>query len=87
MTSVIEHFSGNNGASRWCILVGKQKHNAQWPNYILTRLAVLVSLKSHRCRHVTIHHSLQLKILQNISVVKIYLIEKTLSLKSINHER
>ena len=28
---VTEHFSGKNGASRWSILVGKQKHNVQRP--------------------------------------------------------
>ena len=28
-----EHFSGKNGALRWSILVGKQKHNVQKPNY------------------------------------------------------
>ena len=27
-----EHFSGKNGALRWSILVGKQKHNVQKPN-------------------------------------------------------
>ena len=27
----IEHFSGKNGALRWSILVGKQKHNVQRP--------------------------------------------------------
>ena len=26
-----EHFSGKNGALRWSILVGKQKHNVQKP--------------------------------------------------------
>ena len=26
-----EHFSGKNGALRWSILVGKQKHNEQKP--------------------------------------------------------
>ena len=29
---VTEHFSGKNGASRWSILVEKQKHNIQRPN-------------------------------------------------------
>ena len=31
MTSLgeTEHFSGKNGALRWSILVGKQKHNVQ----------------------------------------------------------
>ena len=28
---VTEHFSGKNGALRWSILVGKQKHNVQKP--------------------------------------------------------
>ena len=28
---VTEHFSGKNGALRWSILVGKQKHNVQRP--------------------------------------------------------
>ena len=28
-----EHFSGKNGALRWRILVGKQKHNVQKPNF------------------------------------------------------
>ena len=37
-----EHFSGKNGALRWSIIVGKQKHNVQKPNYtsgfsVLTR--------------------------------------------------
>ena len=27
-----EHFSGKNGALRWSILVGKQKHNVQKPS-------------------------------------------------------
>ena len=27
-----EHFSGKNGALRWNILVGKQKHNVQKPS-------------------------------------------------------
>ena len=27
-----EHFSRKNGALRWSILVGKQKHNVQKPN-------------------------------------------------------
>ena len=26
-----EHFRGKNGALRWTILVGKQKHNVQKP--------------------------------------------------------
>ena len=26
-----KHFSGKNGALRWSILVGKQKHNVQKP--------------------------------------------------------
>ena len=30
---VTEHFSGENGASRWSILVGKQKHNVQRPTH------------------------------------------------------
>ena len=29
---VTEHFSGKNGALRWSILVGKQKHNVQRPS-------------------------------------------------------
>ena len=28
-----EHFSGKNGALRWSILVGKQKHNVQKPSF------------------------------------------------------
>ena len=28
-----EHFSGENGALRWSILVGKQKHNVQKPSH------------------------------------------------------
>ena len=28
-----EHFSGKNGALRWSILVGKQKHNVQKPRH------------------------------------------------------
>ena len=28
-----EHFSGKNGALRWSILVGKQKHNGQKPTH------------------------------------------------------
>ena len=35
-----EHFSGKNGALRWSILVGKQKHNVQKP--INFRSAMLV---------------------------------------------
>ena len=30
-----EHFSGKNGALRWTILEGKQKHNVQKPNHML----------------------------------------------------
>ncbi len=30
-----EHFSGKNGALRWSILVGKQKHNVQKPTRAL----------------------------------------------------
>ena len=33
-----ENFSGKNGALRWSILVGKQKHNVQKPIYLLTPL-------------------------------------------------
>ena len=74
MISVFEHFTWKNGALRWSLFVGKQKHNVQWPNsYTSRRSSVLVS---HRCRHVTIHHSLQLKILHNICVVKIYIYYK-----------
>ena len=29
-----EHFSGKNGALRWSILVGKQKHNVQKPTAV-----------------------------------------------------
>ena len=29
-----EHFSGKNGALRWSILVGKQKHNVQKPVFV-----------------------------------------------------
>ena len=32
-----EHFSGKNGALRWSILVGKQKHNVQKPSHRETR--------------------------------------------------
>ena len=32
-----EHFSAKNGALRWSILVGKQKHNVQKPTVISVR--------------------------------------------------
>ena len=38
-----EHFSRKNGALRWSILVGKQKHNVQKPNQFQTVVAVLAS--------------------------------------------
>ena len=57
MISVFEHLSGKNGASRWSLFVGKQKRNVQWPNFY-TSCRSSVS-ESHRCRHVTMHHSLQ----------------------------
>ena len=31
-----EHFSGKNGALRWSIFVGKQKHNVQKPKRCVT---------------------------------------------------
>ena len=31
----IEHFSGENGALRWSILVGKQNHNVQKPSSVM----------------------------------------------------
>ena len=38
-----EHFSGKNGALRWSILVGKQKHNVQKP----TALGASQAAKDH----------------------------------------
>ena len=37
----MEHFSGKNGALRWSILVGKQKHNVQKPTTDTQRLKLL----------------------------------------------
>ena len=71
MISVFEHFSEKNGALRWNLFIEKQKYNVQWPNsYTSCRSS---DSESHRCRHVTMHHSLQSKILHNILVVKIYI--------------
>ena len=71
MISVFEHFSEKNGALRWNLFIEKKKYNVQWPNsYTSCRSS---DSESHRCRHVTMHHSLQLKILHNIWVVKIYI--------------
>lgn len=55
MISVFEHFSEKNGAIRWNLFIGKQKYNVQWPNsYTSCRSS---DSESHRCRHVTMHHS------------------------------
>ena len=41
-----EHFSGKNGALRWSILVGKQKHNVQKGLSSAPRSRVLARLAS-----------------------------------------
>ena len=45
-----EHFSGKNGALRWSILVGKQKHNVQKPtNNLLYYLLLSCKTTAQKC--------------------------------------
>ena len=43
-----EHFSGKNGALRWSILVGKQKHSVQKPTSRFTSLDCLSNFLSSK---------------------------------------
>ena len=48
-----EHFCGKNGALRWGILVGKQKHKVQKPSLkaLLVAFVLTACLSNSTCRH------------------------------------
>ena len=46
-----EHFSGKNGALRWSILVGKQKHIVQKPSGATVEPPKLNLLRSKTCSY------------------------------------